>query len=135
MTAMRTSKTLVILGCALVLWSGARFGALAQLREAGPATARTAVFRADKLADMDAAVTHAIAEHKCPGAVVWLERKGEAYHQAYGQRAVVPGAESMTEETIFDLASLTKAVACAPSIMLLVERGQLRQVVAEQHDP
>src|SRR5947209_15153959 len=31
----------------------------------------------------------------------------------------------MTEDTIFDLASLTKVVACAPAIMLLVERGQV----------
>src|SRR5437667_5221887 len=31
----------------------------------------------------------------------------------------------MTEDTIFDAASLTKVIACTPSIMLLVERGQV----------
>jgi uncharacterized protein YbbC (DUF1343 family)/CubicO group peptidase (beta-lactamase class C family) len=31
----------------------------------------------------------------------------------------------MTEDTIFDAASLTKVVACTPAVMLLVERGQV----------
>jgi CubicO group peptidase (beta-lactamase class C family) len=34
--------------------------------------------------------------------------------------------EAMTTDTIFDLASLTKVVATATSIMILVERGKLR---------
>src|SRR4029077_8230876 len=33
--------------------------------------------------------------------------------------------EPMTEDTIFDAASLTKVVACTPAVMLLVERGQI----------
>ena len=32
----------------------------------------------------------------------------------------------MTEDTIFDAASLTKVVACTPAVMLLVERGQVK---------
>src|SRR6266567_7038713 len=32
----------------------------------------------------------------------------------------------MTEDTIFDAASLTKVVACTPAMMLLVERGKLK---------
>jgi uncharacterized protein YbbC (DUF1343 family)/CubicO group peptidase (beta-lactamase class C family) len=32
----------------------------------------------------------------------------------------------MTEDTIFDAASLTKVVACTPAIMLLVERGKVK---------
>jgi CubicO group peptidase (beta-lactamase class C family) len=31
----------------------------------------------------------------------------------------------MTEDTIFDLASLTKVVACTPAVMLLVEKGEV----------
>ena len=38
----------------------------------------------------------------------------------------MPVREAMTTNTIFDLASLTKVVATATSIMILVERGQLR---------
>jgi len=87
--------------------------------------ASRAAFRADKLAEMDAAITTAIAEDKCPGGVLWLERGADRYTKAYGQRAVVPTEELMTADTIFDAASLTKVVACAPAIMLLMERGQL----------
>ena len=74
---------------------------------------------------MDAAVTQAIADHQCPGAVLWLERNGVSYHKAYGKRALAPAEETMTEDTIFDAASLTKVIACTPAVMLLVERGQV----------
>src|SRR6266536_2032120 len=39
---------------------------------------------------------------------------------------VVPAAEPMTEDTIFDLASLTKVVATTTSVMQLVEQGRIR---------
>ncbi len=81
------------------------------------------VFHADKLAAMDAAIGQAIASNKCPGGVLWLEHNGTAYHKAFGHRALVPEREPMTEDTIFDVASLTKVVACTPAIMVLIERG------------
>jgi CubicO group peptidase (beta-lactamase class C family) len=94
----------------------------------GCATPRVShqVFRADKLVAMDAAIDTAIASNKCPGGVLWLERNGAAYHKAYGNRALVPEREAMTENTIFDMASLTKVVATTPAVMLLVERGQVK---------
>ena len=82
-------------------------------------------FRADKLAEMDAAILSAIASNKCPGGVLWLEHNGTAYHKAFGNRALVPEREAMTEDTIFDAASLTKVVACTPAVMRLVERGEI----------
>src|ERR1017187_5001431 len=85
----------------------------------------TKVFRTEKLAAMDAAITNAIAGHKCPGGVLWLEHNGAAYHKAFGERALVPAREPMTEDTIFDAASLTKVVACTPAVMRLVERGEI----------
>ena len=75
---------------------------------------------------MDAAIARAVADGSCPGAVLWLERNGSAYHKAYGRRALVPAEEPMNEETIFDIASLTKVIACTPAVMLLVERGEIR---------
>src|SRR5450759_1811269 len=56
-------------------------------------------------------VREAIAEHQLPGAVVLIGR-GDAvlYAQAFGQRAILPEPKPMTEDTIFDLASLTKVV-------------------------
>ena len=79
----------------------------------------------EKLADIDAAIERAIAEKKCPGGVLWIERNGVAYRKAYGARAVEPMRVAMTEDTIFDAASLTKVVATTPAIMLLIERGQM----------
>ncbi|MBI3192760.1 MAG: beta-lactamase family protein, partial [Pedosphaera parvula] len=84
------------------------------------------VFHAAKLGEIDAAIEQAIADHKLPGGVLWLERLGARYHKAYGQRALVPSPESMTEDTLFDAASLTKVIACTPAIMLLAEWGQIR---------
>lgn len=83
-------------------------------------------FHPDKLAAMDTAIETAITSHKCPGGVLWLEHDGVAYHKAYGHRALIPRAKPMTEDTIFDMASLTKVMATTPAIMLLIERGQLQ---------
>lgn len=82
-------------------------------------------FRPEVLSQMDAAINQAITEHRCPGGVLWVEHQGLAYHKAYGNRALVPAVEPMTEDTIFDAASLTKVIACTPAIMLLVQRGQV----------
>ncbi len=85
--------------------------------------------RYEKQTAMDTAINEAIAEGKCPGGVLWVEHGGRSsvrdYHKAFGKRAVVPTDEMMTEDTLFDAASLTKVVACTPAVMLLVERGQL----------
>lgn len=75
---------------------------------------------------MDAAINEAIANHKCPGGVLWLEHNGAVYKKAYGHRALVPAEELTTEDTIFDAASLTKVVATTPAMMLLIERGQVK---------
>ncbi|HMJ91075.1 MAG TPA: serine hydrolase domain-containing protein [Candidatus Acidoferrum sp.] len=85
----------------------------------------TSQFDAQKLHELDNTIVDAVGQHRCPGAVLWLERNGVAYHKAYGQRAVEPVVEQMTEDTIFDAASLTKVIATTPSIMLLIERGQI----------
>lgn len=90
-----------------------------------PLPPKPSAFRPEQLAAMDAAIDLAIANHKCPGGVLWLEHRGSVYHKAYGNRALVPAVEPMTEDTIFDAASLTKVVATTPAIMLLVERGQV----------
>jgi uncharacterized protein YbbC (DUF1343 family)/CubicO group peptidase (beta-lactamase class C family) len=75
---------------------------------------------------MDEAILQGIRDKNCPGGVLWLEHRGHVYDKAYGRRAVIPGSEPMTEDTIFDLASLTKVVACTPAIMLLVQRGEVK---------
>jgi len=78
-----------------------------------------------KLREIDAAISTAVVHHRIPGAVLWIERNGEVYHRAYGHRAVEPSFETMTKDTIFDAASITKVVATAPSIWLLIASGRL----------
>src|SRR5689334_13276198 len=80
-----------------------------------------------RLSQMDGVIAEAIANKKLPGAVVLVGRKGRIlWRKAYGDRAVEPAREPMTPDTIFDLASLTKIVATATSVMILVERGKVR---------
>jgi uncharacterized protein YbbC (DUF1343 family)/CubicO group peptidase (beta-lactamase class C family) len=81
--------------------------------------------RSQRLAEMESAVARAVSEHQLPGGVLWLEHRGAIFHKAFGQRALVPRVEPMTEDTIFDAASLTKVVATAPAVLLLIERGQV----------
>ena len=72
-------------------------------------------------------VDAAIARHELPGAVVLVGRGDQVlYRRAFGRRAVAPAPEAMTEDTIFDLASLTKVVATTTSVMQLVEEGRIR---------
>ena len=81
----------------------------------------------DRLARIDGAIERAIEADQVPGAVVVVGRRGRiAYVRAAGLRAVEPVEEAMTRETRFDLASLTKPVATATSVMLLLERGRIR---------
>jgi uncharacterized protein YbbC (DUF1343 family)/CubicO group peptidase (beta-lactamase class C family) len=81
----------------------------------------------ERLAQMDAVIEGEIANKRLPGAVVLVGRKGRVvWRKSYGSRALEPAREPMTPDTIFDVASLTKVVATATSIMILVERGKLR---------
>jgi len=76
---------------------------------------------------IDAAVNAAIQAKEIPGAVVLVARHGRCvFLKAFGLRSVQPSSESMTIDTIFDIASLTKVVATTPAIMLLVEQGSIR---------
>ncbi|HEX5888239.1 MAG TPA: exo-beta-N-acetylmuramidase NamZ domain-containing protein [Pyrinomonadaceae bacterium] len=98
--------------------------ALAQLRPAKPETESVSSVA---LARMDSVINDEIGKHRLPGAVVLVGRKGSViWQKTYGARAVDPAREMMTADTIFDVASLTKVVATATSIMILVERGKVR---------
>jgi uncharacterized protein YbbC (DUF1343 family)/CubicO group peptidase (beta-lactamase class C family) len=97
---------------------------LASLPTVAPAKVSMA---ADRLAFIDKAVAEAIERKETPGAVVLVARRGGVvWRRAYGSRALIPTPEAMTADTVFDLASLTKVVATATSVMILVERGRVR---------
>jgi len=81
-------------------------------------------------------VNDAIAAHRLPGAVVQIGHAGKVvFRQAFGSRKLPgePGlegspapAEPMTEDTIFDLASLTKSLATTPAVLQLYEQGRIQ---------
>lgn len=76
-----------------------------------------------------------IAAHRLPGAVVQVGHNGKiVFRQAFGERKLgeEPGldgapspAEPMTEDTIFDLASLTKIVVTTTAVLQLFEQGKV----------
>jgi len=91
---------------------------LASPEEVGMSSAR--------LARLDAVIQRAIQEKDTPGAVVLVARQGKVvYRKAFGSRSLVPRTEPVLIDTIFDVASMTKILATAPAVMLLVEEGKL----------
>ncbi|HWC96219.1 MAG TPA: exo-beta-N-acetylmuramidase NamZ domain-containing protein [Candidatus Sulfopaludibacter sp.] len=98
-----------------LLWSVLVTGAVlsAQTFSAGPAE--------------DQAIREAIQQGRLPGAVLLIGHDGKVvYKKAYGNRAEYPRLEAMTEDTIFDVASLTKVIATTTSLMKLFEVGKFR---------
>jgi uncharacterized protein YbbC (DUF1343 family)/CubicO group peptidase (beta-lactamase class C family) len=78
-------------------------------------------------ADLDHAINEAIEQGRLPGAVLLIGHDGKVvYRKAYGRRAEFPQPETMTVDTIFDLASLTKVIATTSSMMKLFEQGKFR---------
>src|SRR5271156_1641989 len=76
---------------------------------------------------IDRIIALGIATKKFPGAVVIAGHNGRiVFQKAYGDRSLTPEPEAMTEETIFDVASLTKVLATAPAVMQLYEQGRFR---------
>ncbi|HVT30069.1 MAG TPA: exo-beta-N-acetylmuramidase NamZ domain-containing protein [Lacipirellulaceae bacterium] len=76
---------------------------------------------------IDPLVAASIARGDMSGCVVLIGRRdGIVFERAYGNRRVEPNKEPMTVDTLFDMASLTKPLATATSVMILLERGQLR---------
>jgi uncharacterized protein YbbC (DUF1343 family)/CubicO group peptidase (beta-lactamase class C family) len=99
--------------------------ALAAVLSACTTMQNSGTFDAARLREIDRTIETAIAGHKLPGGVFHLERGNSVYEKPYGNRALVPAVETMTIDTIFDAASLTKVVATTPSIWLLIQRGQI----------
>lgn len=86
---------------------------------------------AERLAPIDGLIAAAIEKGDMPGCVLAIGRHGRlALLKAYGRRQVEPEPIEMTVDTVFDLASLTKPIATATSVMLLIQDGKIGL-----HDP
>ncbi|HUY34965.1 MAG TPA: serine hydrolase domain-containing protein [Pirellulales bacterium] len=104
-------------------WAASAKAAPPKLPHAPPEQARMSASQLDAI---DAAVAAGIAEGQMPGCVALVARQGKiVFLKAYGHRGLEPDPVEMTTDTLFDLASLTKPIATATSIMLLVEQRRL----------
>jgi CubicO group peptidase (beta-lactamase class C family) len=80
----------------------------------------------EKLSQIRGIIEEAIASKELPGAVVLVARKGKiVLREAFGDRQWVPDRKPMKADLIFDMASVTKPVATATSILMLVEQGRI----------
>ncbi|MGA2361139.1 MAG: serine hydrolase domain-containing protein [Candidatus Aminicenantales bacterium] len=79
------------------------------------------------LAYLDRIIDEALQRKDFPGAVLLVTRMGKTvYKRAFGESQWLPGPKPMSTDMIFDMASVTKPVATATSVMILVERGKIR---------
>ncbi len=110
--------------CAVALACATSVAAPARLPRAEPADAN---MNAARLAWIEPLVAHAIEAKRLPGCVVLVARHGKiVYFRAFGQRQIEPAPLPMAIDTLFDMASLTKPIATATSVMILKERSKLR---------
>ena len=80
-----------------------------------------------RLARVDKIIKEAIDRKDFPGAVLHVVRKGKTvWRKAFGHSQWVPEMVPMEVSKIFDMASITKPVATATSVLMLVEQGRFR---------
>lgn len=78
------------------------------------------------LRQVDQRLERAIDEGVTPGAALAVARNGRLVRlRGYGSVDWAPGSEPVTERTLYDLASLTKAVGTTTATMLLVDDGAI----------
>ena len=100
---------------------------LASVTAQGQASPPPSEREQELLSQIDALIAEGIAAGDLTGCVLLVGSRDKIlYEQAYGHRILEPEPVSMTVETVFDMASITKPVATATSVMLLVERGLVR---------
>ena len=84
------------------------------------------VQRIEYFNEIGPAVEEEIQKGNFPGAVVLVGRGDDIlYWEAFGREVNEPFQEPAERNTIFDLASMTKPIATATSIMILTDRGSL----------
>ena len=99
---------------------------LSSLASFAAAPPRSTQPSAPDFTEVSTLITQAISEHKLPGAVVVIGHNDHiVFEHAYGNRALEPTIEPMTEDTLFDMASLSKILATTTAILQLYEQHKL----------
>ena len=79
-----------------------------------------------KLRAVDAVVNEEIAKGSFPGAVVCIGRANKIHYlKAFGSEVIEPFKEAAETNTLFDMASVTKPVATATAVMILLDDGKI----------
>jgi CubicO group peptidase (beta-lactamase class C family) len=125
-TAVAVGIVLLVLAAAASARYAAHMAVSGRQPGAAPAT---------EFATVSKLMNDAIAERRLPGGVVVIGHGGRVvFHHAYGSRKLADEqgldgspapAEPMTEDTIFDVASLTKPLATATAVLQLYEHGKV----------
>jgi serine-type D-Ala-D-Ala carboxypeptidase len=77
--------------------------------------------------EVEQAFNEAVEREVIPGATIAVRKGGQiAFEGAFGHRTLQPQRSPMRLETVFDLSSLTKPLATATAIMILVRESKLR---------
>jgi CubicO group peptidase (beta-lactamase class C family) len=75
---------------------------------------------------LDSIAASAISRRVASGISIAVGRYGRLVHlRGYGTTDWAPGADKVTDSTLFDLASLTKVIATTTAAMILEEQGRL----------
>jgi CubicO group peptidase (beta-lactamase class C family) len=91
-----------------------------------PTLAVAAPLDKQRLDRIDTAVEASLKRGDCPGAIVLVVHRDEVvYRKAFGHVSLQPEKKPLSVEAIYDLASLTKPIATATSVWILVEQGKL----------
>ena len=78
-----------------------------------------------KLAQVDTLIRHGLDSLMFPGAQVLIARKGKVvYNKAFG-KPTYDATDSITTESIYDLASITKILGTLPLVMKMDEEGDI----------
>lgn len=78
------------------------------------------------LAKIDAIAQGAVRDHVVPGCEILVARRGKVvYSKNFGAVTYSAGADKVTDETLYDLASLTKVLATLQAVMVLYDRKQI----------
>lgn len=116
---------------ALVACSPATTPMPAPVRPGGPpvlsnGAPQDANMRSDLNATLDSIMRVGIAEGAAPGGSLVVGRYGRIVHmKGYGRQDTARASAPVDENTIYDMASLTKVIATTTAAMILEEQGQL----------
>lgn len=78
-----------------------------------------------RTAPIEQAIGAVIADQRMPGAVFRLEQGDRVYSRVFGRLSYDGDAPAVREDTVYDVASLSKVLSTAPSVLILAEQGRI----------